>query len=341
MAEITKRAVDKLNFSKIFVRDAYRNLQELFNQAYDNAEREKNKEDIEKLEKFRKKIAPLTESYKDNPEKMIDMTEKIKEGMNILEAIKTPEIYKPLRNFAIEKASDTFSNVAFKAYKKFKETAPIISIENPPAGMGLYRAEEIKELIEKTREKFVEKARKEGTSESEAKKQADKLIGATWDIGHINMLRKYGYEEKHLLEETKKLAKDIKHIHLSDNFGMEHTELPMGMGNVPTKKHMELIEKYGKQAEKIKKIIEAGDWIQHFQTVPFSETLQAFGSPVYAMKMAPYWNNTANNIGQYFSGYGDNPDIHQSIYGSGFSGLPVGLGGQIAGKSRLSGAPIE
>jgi len=29
------------------------------------------------------------------------------------------------------------------------------------------------------------------------------------------------------------------------------------------------------------------------------------------------------------------------MYGAGFSNLPVELGGQMAGRSRMSGAPIE
>ncbi len=57
--------------------------------------------------------------------------------------------------------------------------------------------------------------------------------------------------------------------------------------------------------------------------------------------MTPYWNQNAWTTGGYFAGYGNNPDIHHSIYGSGFSNLPVELGGQTGGRSRVSGAPIE
>ena len=46
-------------------------------------------------------------------------------------------------------------------------------------------------------------------------------------------------------------------VHLSDNFGMEHTELPMGMGNVPLK---EVMEKLGQKGYEARKIIEAGHW---------------------------------------------------------------------------------
>ena len=127
-------------------------------------------------------------------------------------------------------------------------------------------------------------------------------------------------------------------MHLSDNFGLEHTELPMGMGNVPVKKMLDLISQYNKQ---VKKIVETGDWFEPFKTTPFRETLGAFGSSVYGAE-GPYWNQAAGLSGQYFAGQGaTNPPIHHSLFGSGFSNLPIELGGQMAGRSRVSGAPIE
>ena len=93
--------------------------------------------------------------------------------------------------------------------------------------------------------------------------------------------------------------------------------------------------------KKVKQIVETGNWYQHFQTTPFAETLSAFGSPIYGMKMSPYWNQAYSTQSPYFSGYGFNPEIHHSIYGSGFSSLPVELGGQLSGRNRLSGSPME
>jgi hypothetical protein len=153
------------------------------------------------------------------------------------------------------------------------------------------------------------------------------------------MIKKFGYTDDDLEKETEKIGKFINKVHLSDNFGMEHTELPMGMGNVPTEKHMKIIDGYNKQ---IKKIIEAGDWYEHFKTAPFAETLSAFGSPIYAMNMSPYWNQRAGMSAGYFAGYGLNPDIHHSMYGAGFNTLPLELGGQQpGGRSRMSGTPME
>jgi hypothetical protein len=255
----------------------------------------------------------------------------------------TPKMYVPVEGFAIEKSSQTFGNAAFNSYKKFKDKAPTLVIENPPAGFALSTGEDIKKMVEESRKHFVKKAVSDGMSESQARKEAEKIIGATWDVGHINMLRKYGYSEEEIVKETEKIAPYLKHVHLSDNFGFEHTELPMGMGNVPLKKMM---EKLGKKGVEAKKIIEAAGWWQHFKTPPFQEVLEAVGSPVYSMKMAPYWNQAAGLQEGYFSGYGQMlPEGHYKTWGSGFSmaSLPMELGGQMpgAGGSRMSGRPME
>ncbi len=254
-----------------------------------------------------------------------------------------PRQIVPLEDFAKDKASDTFSNVALHGYKKFNDKAPIVSIENPPAGMGISTGEDLKELVKESREKFVEKAVKEGYSKSEAKDVSKKLIGATWDVGHINMLRKFGAEKKDIVKETEAIAPMVKHVHLSDNFGLEHTELPMGMGNVPVK---EMFEKLGKEGFKGKRITEAISWWQHFseqgKISPLTPTLEAFGSPLYGTG-APYWNQQIGTYGTYSAGYGRMlPDQHFSAYGAGWESLPVELGGQVQGKrDRVGGAPME
>ena len=350
--EAAKEIMNDILHGDIYLRDSYTGLQNLFNQAYESTkikidsssasrtEKEKAKEDLEKLESYKKELYPMLKDI-EKPENIQKLNDEILKGVHLLRTVSVPHSIRPLKEFAIDKGSDTFSNLALESYKKFGDTAPIISIENPPAGSGLSRAEEIRDMIKASREKFVKKAVNDGISESEAKEQAEKLIGATWDVGHINMIRKYGYGAKDVVKETEKIAPYVKHVHLSDNFGLEHTELPMGMGNVPTKKMLDLISQYNKQAKKV--IETGGNWFQFFQKTPLRETLEAFGSPVYPMAMAPYWNQSqvfgAGNA--YFAGYGMNPDVHHSVYGAGFSNLPVELGGQMAGKSRMSGNPLE
>jgi hypothetical protein len=352
-AKIIEENLNDITHAELYIKDAYSELKNRFNEAYETAKENTNskdnerikkaKEDLKKLNEFKSEIAPKVKDLEDNPAKIDELADEVIKGIHVLRSIDTPQRYKPLREFAIDKASETFSNVALKAFnesEKLGKKAPIISIENPPAGTGMYRAEELKELIEESQRKFAQKlVQEKNISESEAKKEAQKLIGATWDLGHINMLRQFGYGDDELVKQTQTIAKNIKHVHLSDNFGMKHTELPMGMGNVPTERHMKIINEYAKQA---KKIIEAGDWFVQFKTPPIAETLGAFGSPIYASGMSPYWGQIANTYGGYFSGFGMNPDIHHSIYNAGFSSLPVELGGQQPGRgSRFSGNPME
>lgn len=356
-----KQLLNEFNYSEALTKNSYRSFQALFNEAYNSADKtleygkfartaeektkvEQAKKDKERLEELRKKLAEPLEKLKEQPDKIFELGEKVQEGMQILGGLKTvPEMYRGVREFALDKASETFSNLALQSYKTYEKDAPIISIENPPTGMGLSRAEDLKALIELSQEKFVSHAVKNLHMEKdEAQRQAKKLIGATWDVGHINMMQKHGYTKEDIVEQTKMIAKHVKNIHMSDNFGLDHTELPMGMGNVPMQGHLKELQKaHGEQLDKIKKIVETGHWYTHFKTNPFAETLAAFGSPIYGMNMAPYWNQGLQTFGSYFSGYGMNPDTHHSIYGAGFSGLPVELGGNIQGKSRLSGAPIE
>jgi sugar phosphate isomerase/epimerase len=337
--KIAEHVIKKLSHGDIYLRDAYQDLQTLFNQSYETALRNNNKEDLEKLDKFRNELKSKLK-YIEDPARIDEFSEVLVKGVNVMRAIQPPKSIKPLREFAVDKASDTFTNLAFHSFKKFGDSSPIISIENPPAGMGLARAEDLKELVEVSRKKLTSKLIESGMGKGEAASQAEKLIGATWDVGHINMIRKYGYSDKHLINETEKIGPYVKHVHLSDNFGMEHTELPMGMGNVPTKQMLEIINKYN---DKVKKIIETGGaWFRDFKTSPFGVSLKAFGSPIYSMKMAPYWNQAYGSSGGYFSGYGQVlPEQHFNIYGAGFATLPPELGGQMSGRSRLSGTPTE
>lgn len=253
-----------------------------------------------------------------------------------------PKIMVPIEEFAQDKSSTTFANVAFEAYDKFKDNAPMINIENLHPGMAFSRSEQLKKLVDESRKKFVKKAIKKGYSKSEAREAAKKVIGVTWDVGHINMLRKAGFKEKDILKETQEIAKYVKHVHLTDNFGYSDSHLPPGMGNVPTKEILKRLEKAGYFERAGKTIVEAGSFVQHFKRSPHPYVLEALGSPIYAMDMAPYWNQAIGFQQGYFAGYGTFlPEQHFSMYGSGFSGLPTELGGQIPGKqTRFGGTPM-
>jgi len=331
----------EFNRGVTFLNSSYNDLKQVFDSAYSKAS-DSEKERINDFYRQIEKKADKIKSNPKNPENAVLMKEIIEDGIETLGKLVPPQLYEDLNKFSKEKTVETFSNIAFNSYKKFKDKSPIISIENPPAGGAFSTGQELKEIVEESRKKFIEKAKKEGMSESEARGAAAKLIGVTWDVGHINMLRKYGYEKADIVKEAEKVAKLVKHVHLSDNFGFEHTELPMGMGNVPVK---EILEKLGKEGFDAKKIIEAGNWWQHFRTPPFKETLEAFGSSIYSMQMAPYWNQSIGLQQDYYAGLAGQwlPQINYETFGTGFSRLPAELGGQRQGAegSRMSGRGME
>ncbi|MEK6842627.1 MAG: TIM barrel protein, partial [Nanoarchaeota archaeon] len=337
--------IRRIHAASIYADEAIKTAYGAFDKAVKNSRTEEDKKLLEGAAREYKEIMGANENGKMmNLSRALNPQVRNEALFHLIQGLEkvSPEIYVPIEKFAIEKSSESFGNAAWGAYKKLKgKNVPILTIENPPAGFALSTGEDIKNIVKASREQFVKNAVSNNISESEARKQAEKLIGATWDVGHINMLRKFGYSDEELVEETKKIAPLLKHVHLSDNFGFEHTELPMGMGNVPLK---EMMKELGKKGFEARKIIEAAAWWQHWKTPPFQETLEAVGSPIYGMKMAPYWSQAPGLYQGYFSGFGQMlPQINYETFGAGFSRLPSELGGQIQGAQggRMSGRPME
>lgn len=343
---LLKNTFNELTYADIYVNDVYKELKKLYDEVYPHT---KGKEK-EILDKYRNQVAHKVEDYKKNPLKIGELGETVTHGIATLRKIdQTPEILQPLGSFATDKAAETVSNVAIKSINAYGNKSPVIAIENPPADkFPMSRADELANLIETSRSKFEKKAVKPksqgglGLSKSEAERAAEKFIGLTWDTAHINMIRSQGYTKEDVIKEAEIAAPYVKHIHISDNFGLGDEELPPGWGDSPIPDQLKQIEKYNKDA---KKIMEAGSWYSglQFKHTPVLETFSALGSPVYAMQMSPYWNQAAVNFAPYYSGIGQtNPSFHHQVYGAGFSNLPIELGGQMAGASRSSGGtPFE
>ena len=302
----------QVGHGQTYLRNSYRMMKQLFDTAYKNVD---EKERIE-METFAEKAKKVVEQkgIETDVSRIEQLRNVVDEGIKTLSNLK-PKIFKPLNDFVINKSAETFGNVATKAYSEFGETAPIISIENPPGGGGISTADDMVRLIQASRAQMAKNlVDNKKFSQSEANTIAEKMIGATWDVGHINMMRKKGYTEEDIVGETKKIAKFVKHVHLSDNFGLDHTELPMGMGNVPLKKMMDEIKKAGFKGEQM---VEAGNWWEFFSTQgggnPFIPSLEGMNSPLYAMHNAPTWAQ-GGRYGAYYMGHGAvNPAVHHSL----------------------------
>ncbi|MFH0808725.1 MAG: TIM barrel protein [archaeon] len=348
-------AYNQIRKAGIFLNNAELSFGTAFHQAYKYGTPEQQKE-----------LKRLSDNYKAESEKLpgvipigdnqnaIDIWAPVRKQELLVRSLgelqkitrggKTPKVFELSEKFAMEKAANTFGNLAAKSYDKFGEKAPVLAIENMFQGMAFSRAEDMRDLVSKSRENFVKHLVKEGMSENQAKKLAEKKLGVTWDVGHLNIMKKKGFTDKDVIEQTKLISKDksmVKHVHLTDNFGYQDTHLAPGMGNVPIKAILEELEKTGRLDE-MRKIVEAPSMIQHFKVAPHSMTLAAFGSPIYGMKSAGSWDQGFNLQGNYFGGYGNlNPQTHHSYFGAGFTTMPVELGGAMpGGQSRFGGAPM-
>jgi hypothetical protein len=101
-----------------------------------------------------------------------------------------------------------------------------------------------------------------------------------------------------------------------------------GIGEEIFKEIGELIKEKG-----LKAAVEAPTLAIAFGESPHYATLEAFGSPLAYLTYA---------MPTYFSGYGPIlPEQHFSIYGAGFTTLPMEVGGQQPGKGGFAGVPME
>lgn len=256
----------------------------------------------------------------------------------MLKGIQAPERFRPVDDVAREKAAETFAGVAVHAYEKYKDKAPLISIENVYPEWTLSRAESLKGMVEDSKKLFINKLKEKGVGEGEAKRIAETKIGVTWDLGHINQLRKYGFTKKDIIKEAEKIGKHVKHIHITDNFGYNDSHLAPGMGNVPIKEQLEAIEKkVGKdEYRRIKGVIEGGGLFQQFQAnpVPYTMDREGINSPFYTYE-GPSWGDVKDLYSSYMFGFGDVlPDVHFKTQGGGFSMLPKELGGGGSGGDK-------
>jgi len=253
-----------------------------------------------------------------------------------------PKVYENAEKFAMDKAAKTFGNLASKSYDQFGDTAPVIAVENLFPGFAYTKTEDLKKLIDKSRDGFKKYLMKEKKMrEGKAEKIAKKHIGVTWDVGHLNVLKKKGFTDKDLIEETKKIAPYVKHVHLTDNFGYSDSHLALGMGNVPLKGILEELEKTGRLDE-MRKIVESGGFVQHFKKSPHPLALASLNGGMYGLGAGANWSSAMDTHGAYFGGYGTtNPEIHHTYFGAGFTTMPTEMGGQMpGGASRFGGTPM-
>ncbi len=304
------------------------------------------KEEIRLVMEHKKAQLAGNKKAKDEIEQQFAMVEEDKRNkeMGFISNLDAPKVWVSSNDYALGKTAETLANTTAEAYKKFGKTSPIITLENYQQDLTLGNAEEMRNAIEKSRELLAKKLMAENKMDKrEANETAEKLIGVTWDVGHINLLRKKGYTEEEILRQTKIMAPLIKQVHITDNFGFTDAHLPAGMGNVPIAQQLDILKKAKFGFDRGRLIVEGGEFVQQFKENPHIYTLSAFHSPLYSMKAEPSWYQTWNVQGAYGSGLGNiYPEEHFKLYGTSFSSLPRELGGQASSdRSRFAGTPNE
>ena len=160
-----------------------------------------NNKQLEIIKRYDRNLKEAEPDMKKLHEKFSREIEKVRVDrdrmLSLIQEMPAPERFVPTDEFAKEKLSETVANSAFYAYNKFKEGAPIIAVENVFPDWTLGRADSLREAIIESREKFAKKLHEEkNVSKEKAKEVSEKLIGATWDVGHITQLRKFGYSSE-------------------------------------------------------------------------------------------------------------------------------------------------
>jgi len=148
---------------------------------------------------------------------------------------------KPLEEHGLEVISEAIVEIAEYCISASRYSPIRLAIENlPQPQMYGSHLRELLEIIEQSRSKLSRRLQKKGYGTSESIRLAKEVIGATLDIGHLNLFRQlYQGSAFHgwLTSQVKDLASAgvIYNLHLSDNRGMDDSHLLLGEGNAPIK----------------------------------------------------------------------------------------------------------
>ncbi len=178
-------------------------------------------------------------------------------GRRAFERNETVKNAVPIEEFGIKNSAKAIANAAMYGYEVEKEqklSRPITLVpENwTPEQYGSH-PQELKTLVQESRKSMVEDlVKKKGLDKDEAQKIAKERIKATFDIGHLNMWKKYfdGTEKefkKWVDDQVKDLVQSgiIGHVHLTDNFGYHDEHLTPGEGTAPVKEFLQRLETEG------------------------------------------------------------------------------------------------
>ena len=275
-----------------------------------------------------KKISEDPKKYlEENRDKMAEQKrtwEHIAAGekRNIDESERQLKDYQEITNYGIGKEADTIAQSAMKAYKieidkKLKK--PLwVAPENWAVERYGSHPREYRKIIKKSRDemaKMLMKDEKYKMSKSKAKMVAEEHIKGTFDIGHLNMWKKYFQGDdkgfaKWMEKELRPLVRDkiIGHVHLSDNFGYHDEHIELGEGNAPIQEFFKILKE-----EKFKgiQVAEPGGQREGQLHRVWTSALEMGGSPVYRIDSA---SKTWTDIGGSYFGRTQSPNFMVGDY---------------------------
>jgi len=167
------------------------------------------------------------------------------------------ENIKPIEEYGVKQSADAIARAAMHGYDVEKSRnldRPIIIVpENWTPEVYGSHPKELKKLVQESRKAMAnELVEKRHMQRAEANKIAQEHIKATFDIGHLNMWRKYFQgTDKEFKSWVDKQVQDlfknkiIGHVHLTDNFGYHDEHLTPGEGTAPIKEFLQRLETEG------------------------------------------------------------------------------------------------
>ncbi len=215
--------------------------------------------------------------------------------------------------YGINKEAQTIAESAMRAYeieKKKKLKKPLwIAPENWAVEHYGSHPTEYREIITQSRKQMAENLQKQNASlnNKQAAKIAEDHIRGTFDIGHLNMWKKFyktkpgedrdkGFA-KWMDKNVRGLVKDkiIGHVHLADNFGYHDEHIDLGEGNAPIQEFFKILKEEKFQG---KTIAEPGGQRDGQLHRVWRSAMMAGGSPIYRLGAASRsWTDVS---GSYF-----------------------------------------
>ena len=205
---------------------------------------------------------------RDSKQKEEDEQRRVMAWTGFQEQLNKIDKMKPIEQYSTEKAAKTVAEAAVYAWERSQGNKNLsrnlyIAPESIfPNSYGSH-PDEMMSMIDKSREEMANQLLNVGAvkNKDSAKKEAEKYIRATLDIGHLNMWRRHLKRKdgestedfnkrfnEWAVNKSKEMAEKgyVGHGHMTDNFGFGDEHLSVGDGNAPIREFVDALRKTGK-----------------------------------------------------------------------------------------------